>query len=89
MRCPNCKCEIGNLTSCPYCGVRLVQHTAPAGPGTDRTLPVGRGAAPQQAPGPARGAGPNKKIELYGAMGVCLLFGIFALEIIQLILQLL
>lgn len=100
MTCPNCRCEIGNLAVCPYCGAR--QRSARTTPVTKPAPP--RTAAPMQtrAPAPAKnmqtrpvyrseqsGSRANRhmsNIDTWSLMCVILLAGIFVMELLQLVL---
>lgn len=90
MKCPNCKCEIANLTDCPYCGVHLVRRNAPQATqraaGSARTTPVGQVPKQERIRYSKRDSG---NVEMWLQIGVCLLSGIFVLEVVQLLLQLL
>lgn len=101
MKCPNCRCEIGNLTECPYCGARLYRRTESQY--ARSTTPVGRSAP--TIPVPTRQVQAQKvrpkaapitaeqrmmrhlnNIDTWGRVCAVLLSGIFALQILQLIL---
>lgn len=95
MICPNCRCEIGNLAVCPYCGMR--QRNA----GTTPIRPQGttqvrnRQAVPMQTKNSDMKSvyrseqGNNRhmsNIDTWSLMCVILLAGIFVMELLQLIL---
>lgn len=98
MICPNCRCEIGNLTVCPYCGAR--QRSARTTPVTRPVPPTA--AAPTQTRAPAKnvqtrpvyrseqsGGRANRhmsNIDTWSLMCVILLAGIFVMELLQLVL---
>lgn len=100
MTCPNCRCEIGNLTVCPYCGarqrsVRTTPVTRPNQPGTVTPVQT-RTPAPtknvqtrpvyrsEQSGGRANRHMSN--IDTWSLMCVILLAGIFVMELLQLVL---
>lgn len=97
MKCPNCRCEIGNLTTCPYCGVTLYRRprstsTAPVRVPPTRQVqsrqvpPSYNGQRSQSTP---RRSDDLSNLELYGLLSVVLLCGIFVLEVLQLVINLL
>lgn len=92
MRCPNCRCEIGNLKSCPYCG--MVLYSAPP---TNQayTRPASRRPATTPAARPSVSNLERRKerhlanLDTWGLLCVVLLGGIFVLQLLQFVQQLL
>ena len=88
MKCPNCRCEIGNLTTCPYCGVVLYRRPS-AGRAPQAPPRVGQ-PSPRT---PARSRSDQRRdrhlanLASWGILTVVLLSGIFVLELLQLLLQ--
>lgn len=87
MICPNCKCEIGNLSVCPYCRLQ-VQGT--------KTIPIPNRRISKQNQVFAQDIYQQNNslrhlhnTDVWGLMSVILLGGIFVLELLQLILQIL
>ena len=84
MRCPNCRCEIGNLTTCPYCGVMLYRRTAPTA--TSRRPPT---AVPTERitpePRDRRRERHLANLDMWGLLCTIFLGGIFVLELLQLL----
>ncbi len=113
MKCPNCRCEIGNLTTCPYCGAVLYRrstaaqsrsrqesYSAPQAAARPRQSEVYQAPrAPRPAPAaqptrsPARSRSEQRKerhlanLDTWGLLTVIFLAGIFVLELLQVILQ--
>ena len=94
MKCPNCRCEIGNLMTCPYCGAILYRRAEPTqAPGARsrttqpvRTTPV--------RPAPTNRSEPRRdrhlaNLDTSTLLCVILLSGIFILELMQLLMNLL
>lgn len=99
MRCPNCRCEIGNLTTCPYCGVRVfrssVSRTEPCPP-TNTDWHKRTPSANRQTTSMTSWITSDKRLErhmenldLWGLLCVILLVGIFVLELLQFLVALL
>lgn len=92
MKCPNCRCEIGNLTTCPYCGVTLYRRPQTAATDPVRVPPTRQVPPPRAAQAPysrpvqnaSRKNAETSGLELYALVGVVLLCGIFILEALQL-----
>lgn len=96
MKCPNCRCEIGNLMTCPYCGAILYRRTDTTQPATGS-----RGGRPTQPVHPAatRPVSDNHgeqrrerhlaNMDTATLLCVILLSGIFLLELLQLLMNLL
>lgn len=78
MICPKCKSEVGNQSSCPYCGTVFYQDPRRA----DVTTPVNK--IDEQRGKDHHAA----NIDTWGLVSVVLLSGIFLTEILQLVLQL-
>lgn len=93
MKCPNCRCEIGNLTTCPYCGVILYRR-----PRAQTRQPPENQAARTTQPvrveptKPVYGHRSDQRRErhlancdIWGLLCVILLSGVFILELLQLL----
>lgn len=99
MRCPNCRCEIGNLMTCPYCGVTVfrsaVPRTEPCPPTNadwhKRTTPTNKQLPPTVSWGARekRLERHMENLDLWGLLCVILLVGIFVLELLQFLVALL
>lgn len=95
MKCPNCRCEIGNLMTCPYCGAILYRRTdttQPAGTASPRTTqPVQ--SAPTRPISSDRYEQRRERhlanLDTATLLCVVLLSGIFILELLQLFVNLL
>lgn len=80
MRCPKCRCEIGTLEVCPYCGSRVYNPT--------RTVPV---REPQQMSVYRTDRSSQhtnrhiSNIDAWSLLCAILLGGIFVMELLQLI----
>lgn len=81
MRCPNCRCEIGTLEVCPYCGVRLRNPTRPVPRQEPRPTPSVYRAERSNA----RTNRHISNIDTWSLLTVVLLGGIFVVELLQLI----
>lgn len=93
MKCPNCHCEIGNLTTCPYCGVILYRR-----PRAQPKQPTENDAARTTQPvrvTPTKPAQVNRSdrrrerhlanCDTWGLLCVILISGVFILELLQLL----
>lgn len=92
MRCPNCRCEIGNLKTCPYCG--NVMYATPPTNKVGYTQMVDR----RPVSSPTRSAISNLErrkerhlanLDTWGLLSVVLLGGIFVLQLLEFVMQLL
>lgn len=89
MICPNCKCEIGNLSVCPYCGVQVQL------PGGTKTIPITMQQPRQQqvyVPDLYQQGKQNRhfrNIDTWGLMTVILLAGMFVMQLLEIVLLIL
>lgn len=80
MRCPKCRCEIGTLTVCPYCGTLVNNPTRPIQPAAPQRPSVYRSDRSSQHT--------NRHISNIDAWSLAcavLLGGIFVMELLQVI----
>ncbi|HJA25951.1 MAG TPA: hypothetical protein H9795_07810 [Candidatus Fournierella merdigallinarum] len=88
MKCANCRCEIGNLTTCPYCG--KMNYQRPAQPQPARIDHGYSGAAPTSRTlyhAPKRrhtGEQHCRSTAMWTFLNTVLLIGIFLLNLLQL-----
>lgn len=91
MKCPNCRCEIGNLMTCPYCGAILYRRTdttQPAGSTHPRTTQPVRPAVTRPVSSDRSEQRKERhlaNLDTAGLLCVVLLSGIFILELLQLL----
>lgn len=94
MKCPNCRCEIGNLTTCPYCGAVLYRRGAVPPTTGVRTQAVTSPVETRTMEAPPRLRQDTRRdrhlnnLDTWGLLCAILLGGIFALEFLQLLIQL-
>lgn len=90
MKCPNCRCEIGNLMTCPYCGAILYRRadtTQPSGIVSPRTTQPVKPATTRPISSERyeqRRERHLTNLDTAGLLCVVLLSGIFVLELLQL-----
>lgn len=93
MKCPNCRCEIGNLTTCPYCGAILYRRPR-AQPRQQTEMDNGRTTQPVHVtptrPVHVKRSDQRKDRHLancdtWGLLCVILISGVFILELLQLL----